>query len=39
MAGIEWALMLIAIPFYFFSKQILSFTSKYGPMTRLQSSS
>ncbi|EMC91132.1 hypothetical protein BAUCODRAFT_39273 [Baudoinia panamericana UAMH 10762] len=34
MAGIEWALLVLGIPLYFFTKQILAFTSSYGPMKR-----
>lgn len=35
MAGLQWALLAFAIPFYFFSKQILAFTDTYGPQKRL----
>lgn len=36
MAGLEWALMLLAIPFYFFAKKISKFTGRYGPQKRLK---
>ncbi|KAK5719971.1 hypothetical protein LTR15_007244 [Elasticomyces elasticus] len=36
MAGIQWAVLLLAVPIYFFSKRILSFTNTYGPMKRMQ---
>ncbi|KAF2765157.1 polyamine transporter [Teratosphaeria nubilosa] len=36
MAGLEWALMAVAIPVYVFSSQILAFTDKYGPQKRLR---
>lgn len=35
MAGLEWALMAISLPFYFYSSQVLSFTGMYGPQKRL----
>ncbi|KAK4546136.1 hypothetical protein LTR36_002273 [Oleoguttula mirabilis] len=35
MAGIQWALLAFAIPFYFFSTKILALTSTYGPQKRL----
>lgn len=36
MAGIQWAFLALAIPFYFFSARILTFTSSYGPQKRLK---
>ncbi|KAK1009776.1 hypothetical protein LTR54_005572 [Friedmanniomyces endolithicus] len=35
MAGLEWTLLLVAVPIYLFSRQILSFTDSYGPMKRV----
>ncbi|KAK0949978.1 hypothetical protein LTR91_026015, partial [Friedmanniomyces endolithicus] len=35
MAGLEWTLLLVAVPMYLFSRQILSFTDSYGPMKRV----
>jgi len=37
MAGLEWALMAVCLPFYFYSSQILGFTGRYGPQKRLRS--
>ncbi|CZT18216.1 uncharacterized protein RCC_04060 [Ramularia collo-cygni] len=34
MAGLEWGLMLFALPIYLFAKRILDFTTRYGPMKR-----
>ncbi|KAK5108263.1 hypothetical protein LTR62_008647 [Meristemomyces frigidus] len=34
MAGLQWALLLLAVPMYFLCKPILAMTSKYGPMKR-----
>ncbi|KAK4561023.1 hypothetical protein LTR86_004978 [Recurvomyces mirabilis] len=36
MAGLQWALLLFAIPIYFFCKPVLVLTSTYGPMKRIQ---
>jgi hypothetical protein len=35
MAGLEWVMLAIGIPFYFFSDRILAFTSTYGPQKRV----
>jgi hypothetical protein len=35
MAGLQWALLLFAVPMYVFCRQILALTSTYGPMKRL----
>lgn len=35
MAGVEWALLLIAVPVYFFSGKLLAFTNSYGPQKRV----
>lgn len=35
MAGIQWAMLLIAIPIYFFSGKLLAFTNSYGPQKRV----
>lgn len=35
MAGVEWGMMLFAVPFYFFSTSVLALTHTYGPMKRL----
>ena len=34
MAGLQWALLAFAIPFYLLSRRILNFTDSYGPRKR-----
>lgn len=36
MAGLEWALMLFALPLYLMAVQIKTITGRYGPMKRLR---
>jgi hypothetical protein len=36
MAGLEWALMLAALPLYLYGDRIRKFTGSYGPMKRLR---